>query len=175
MSYEKVKQITITKDNKIFITSACNNLIPLDYSRWEYKGDIYSLLLDINSGELQPTLSTSKGKYEYYNLRVREWLKEYEEKNKDTIPRHKVYGIYWWDVKQNLKVDIEFKTFVDNLLKEKVPKDNYKLKYEDNYLIGLTKFGFKYSKYGKAKEFNYYTSKVIKDNLSKYNLISEVC
>jgi hypothetical protein len=35
MSYEKVRSIKIdTKENKVFITSACNNLIPLYYERW---------------------------------------------------------------------------------------------------------------------------------------------
>lgn len=35
MSYEKVKSICITED-KVFITSACNNVRPLSYSKEEY-------------------------------------------------------------------------------------------------------------------------------------------
>ena len=37
MSYEKVKCITRKpKENKIFITSACNNVRPLTFGKWEY-------------------------------------------------------------------------------------------------------------------------------------------
>ena len=40
MSYEIVKSISRRKkDNKIFITSACNNLCPRYYSRWEFMPD----------------------------------------------------------------------------------------------------------------------------------------
>lgn len=36
MSYEKVKSISIKeKDNKVIITSACNNLRPITFERWE--------------------------------------------------------------------------------------------------------------------------------------------
>ena len=38
MSYEKVKTITI-KDNNIYITSACNNLRPLYFEKWQLKAD----------------------------------------------------------------------------------------------------------------------------------------
>jgi hypothetical protein len=38
MSYEKVKAISIDKkNNQVFITSACNNIIPLNYSKWGCK------------------------------------------------------------------------------------------------------------------------------------------
>ena len=37
MSYEKVKCITRKpKENKIIITSACNNVRPLTFEKWEY-------------------------------------------------------------------------------------------------------------------------------------------
>jgi len=36
MSYEKVKSICVDdKQKKVFLTTACNNLIPLNYQRWE--------------------------------------------------------------------------------------------------------------------------------------------
>lgn len=36
MSYEIVKNISRKKDNRIFITSACNNVWPRTFSEWEY-------------------------------------------------------------------------------------------------------------------------------------------
>ena len=40
MSYEKVKCITRKpKENKIIITSACNNVRPLYFRKWEYGND----------------------------------------------------------------------------------------------------------------------------------------
>lgn len=43
MSYEIVRSISRRKkDNKIFITSACSNLWPRHYSRWEYMPNEFS-------------------------------------------------------------------------------------------------------------------------------------
>ncbi len=39
MSYEIVKNISRKKDNRIFITSACNNVWPRTFSKWEYLSD----------------------------------------------------------------------------------------------------------------------------------------
>lgn len=60
MSYEKIKCITRKpKEGKIFITSACNNVRPLKYSRWEFRADEQDyhekelrLLRGINGGGL---------------------------------------------------------------------------------------------------------------------------
>ena len=56
MSYEIVRSITI-KGNDVFITSACNNLRPLTYSKWSVNGaslneKIGKVLLYIMDGEL---------------------------------------------------------------------------------------------------------------------------
>ncbi len=53
MSYEIVKSISHRKkDNKIFITSASNNLWPRSYSRWEFMPDSHYEEKDIKNKEL---------------------------------------------------------------------------------------------------------------------------
>ena len=53
MSYEIVKSISHRKkDNKIFITSASNNLWPHTYSRWEFMSDEHNNKIDVANKEL---------------------------------------------------------------------------------------------------------------------------
>ena len=78
MSYEKVKCITRNeKKNKIFITSACSNVRPLYFRKWEYGNDnmsykekMYSLLRDISGGNLQ--LNNSCYEWNYAILKTKE-------------------------------------------------------------------------------------------------------
>ena len=81
MSYEKVKNITRKpKEGKIFITSACNNLRPLTYSRWEYgkkyssyKEKLQHLARDVASGNLQ--LNNSCYDWNYALLKATEQMR----------------------------------------------------------------------------------------------------
>lgn len=77
MSYEKVKNIAIKKrENKIYITSACSNLSPITYHRWEFcqnenmsfKEKMLWLLKGINGGGL--VLNNSCYKWEYARIRT---------------------------------------------------------------------------------------------------------
>ena len=53
MSYEIVKSISHRKkDNKIFITSASNNLWPHTYSRWEFMSDEHNNKTDAANKDL---------------------------------------------------------------------------------------------------------------------------
>ena len=82
MSYEKVKCITRKpKENKIIITSACNNVRPLTYSRWEfmaseqdYHKKELELLRGINGGGL--VLNDSCYDWNYANLKARDYMQK---------------------------------------------------------------------------------------------------
>ena len=82
MSYEKVKCITRKpKEGKIFITSACNNVRPLTYSRWEfmaseqdYHKKELELLRGINGGGL--VLNDSCYDWNYANLKARDYIQK---------------------------------------------------------------------------------------------------
>ena len=82
MSYEKVKCITRNeKKNKIFITSACNNVRPLTFGKWEYgkadmsyKEKMFYLLKDISGGNLQ--LNNSCYEWNYAILKTRDYMQE---------------------------------------------------------------------------------------------------
>ena len=82
MSYEKVKCITRKpKEGKIFITSACNNVRPLTYSRWEFMASEQNyhkkeleLLRGINGGGLD--LNDSCYDWNYAKLKTRDYMQE---------------------------------------------------------------------------------------------------
>ena len=82
MSYEKVKCITRKpKENKIIITSACNNVRPLTFGKWEYgkadmsyKEKMFYLLKDISGGNLQ--LNNSCYEWNYAILKTRDYMQE---------------------------------------------------------------------------------------------------
>ena len=82
MSYEKVKCITRKpKENKIIITSACNNVRPLTFGKWEYgkadmgyKEKMFYLLRDISGGNLQ--LNNSCYEWNYAVLKTRDYMQE---------------------------------------------------------------------------------------------------
>ena len=82
MSYEKVKCITRKpKEGKIFITSACSNVRPLTFRKWEYgkagmsyKEKMFYLLKDISGGNLQ--LNNSCYEWNYAVLKTRDYMQE---------------------------------------------------------------------------------------------------
>ena len=82
MSYEKVKCITRKpKENKIIITSACNNVRPLTFRKWEYgkasmsyKEKMFYLLKDISGGNLQ--FNNSCYEWNYAVLKTRDYMQE---------------------------------------------------------------------------------------------------
>lgn len=82
MSYEKVKCITRKpKEGKIFITSACSNVRPLTFGKWEYgkadmsyKEKMFYLLKDISGGNLQ--LNNSCYEWNYAVLKTRDYMQE---------------------------------------------------------------------------------------------------
>ena len=88
MSYEKVKCITRKpKEGKIFITSACNNVRPLTYHRWEFmqnSNDYHEkeleLMRGINGGGLILNDSCYNWNYAYYktNEEIKARYSEYD-------------------------------------------------------------------------------------------------
>lgn len=88
MSYEKVKCITRKpKEGKIFITSACNNVRPLTYHRWEFMQNCndyhekeLELMRGINGGGLSLNDSCYNWNYAYYktNEEIRARYSEYD-------------------------------------------------------------------------------------------------
>lgn len=88
MSYEKIKCITRKpKEGKIFITSACNNVRPLTYSRWEFRADEQDyhekelrLLRGINGGGLVLNDSCYDWNYALYktNADIRTKYRDYD-------------------------------------------------------------------------------------------------
>lgn len=88
MSYEKIKCITRKpKEGKIFITSACNNVRPLTYSRWEFRADEQDyhekelrLLRGINGGGLVLNDSCYDWNYALYktNAEIRTKYRDYD-------------------------------------------------------------------------------------------------
>lgn len=65
MSYEIVKSISHRKkDNKIFITSASNNVWPKSYSRWEFMPDSHYEEKDIKNKELHLFRGIIGGSYQ---------------------------------------------------------------------------------------------------------------
>ena len=87
MSVEKVKYITRKpKEGKIIITSACNNVRPLTFGKWEYgkadmsyKEKMFYLLKDISGGNLQ--LNNSCYEWNYAILKTRDYMQERYGKN----------------------------------------------------------------------------------------------
>lgn len=82
MSYEKVKCITRKpKEGKIFITSACSNVRPLTYHKWEFmqnNNDYHEkeleLMRGINGGGL--ILNDSCYNWNYAKLKTRDYMQE---------------------------------------------------------------------------------------------------
>lgn len=88
MSYEKIKCITRKpKEGKIFITSACNNVRPLTYHKWEFMQNCndyhekeLELMRGINGGGLSLNDSCYNWNYAYYktNEEIRARYSEYD-------------------------------------------------------------------------------------------------
>lgn len=159
MSYEIVKSITV-KGNDVFITSACNNLRPLTYSKWSVSGaslneKIGKVLLNIMDGEFQ--LSP-------FNKKLAKWnyvatIAEY--KNDITKEMHRNL----WDVKYNGDKYELMSKLIDELAKMyndlKEQKGKFIIQYGDeaspHYLKELTKhwfIGAYFKKYAKTFETN---------------------
>lgn len=84
MSYEKVKRITIKKD-KVFVTSACNNLRPLKFERWEVKGN------DIDEQITNTLIGIVDGTLQLYNTEQnRKWLKVTDDEKVAEL-NHKIW------------------------------------------------------------------------------------
>ena len=89
MSVEKVKCITRKpKEGKIFITSACNNVRPLTYHKWEFmqnSNDYHEkeleLMRGINGGGL--VLNDSCYNWNYAKLKTRDYMQEKYGKDYD--------------------------------------------------------------------------------------------
>lgn len=85
MSYEIVKTIKLKeKENKILITSACNNVRPLYFEEWEYRGKendwnekLFKLFNDLLDGNLQMQKSCSKK----IRFALNKVLETYEDRN----------------------------------------------------------------------------------------------
>ena len=119
MSYEKVRSISITKEGRIFITSACNNVRPLLWSKWEFCKDEdfeekkFQLFLGIEQGNLHLEKSVSERiRYAFF-----EFNKHCIENKIDT------YNVYlnsskWLDEKIAKENNIEFVFESDNYNEE---------------------------------------------------------
>lgn len=111
MSYEIVKSINIRKDG-ISITSACNNVRPLHFSKWEFKAstdqkeNFFQLFLDIMNGNLHLQKSASK-RLRYAMHEVNKWLIAYQVNSYDTYCNQ--YRYMYETVAKRFNKDFEFR------------------------------------------------------------------
>jgi len=147
MSYEKVKSIKIDeKENKVWIKSACNNVIPLNYEKWECvslskilkeKGKDaveFEILKSYEGGNFQ---KGNKNKYTRA-LKVLRFAFAEEYKQFDWRQQNAKYGTEEYKKERELRESQEFKDLLLKALKTKIPKQKYAItqKYMNRDVFG---------------------------------------
>ncbi len=181
MSYEIVKSISHRKkDNKIFITSACNNVWPRSFSRWEFLPDgkydeekiknreLY-LFHDIIGGSLQLSGSVNE-KWRYAENKFYEYCKDNNISTSDL-----------WDLPyqegNNIEILKPYYEVFKGYLEEK-KEGKYYLNSSLGYILKVNKNNFEYSpyvpnidKYCKnfKKIYNDF-SNITKENRERFNI-----
>lgn len=183
MSYEIVKSISHKKkDNRIFITSASNNVWPRNYSRWEYmpnekcndednRNKMLHLFHGIIGGSLQ--LSGSVGyKWRYAENKFREYCKN------NNISTSEIWELPYKEEKYNINILKPYYDIFETFLTEDNIKGNFYLKSNLGYITKITSKGFEYNPYwldiNKCyKDYkNIYNDycKLPDDSIKKYNI-----
>lgn len=134
MSYEKIKNISLDKKNKkVFITSACNNLRPLTFERWESPSlskiwaeqglDICEA--HILKGYEEGNFQNGTNKYSKALEILRYMFKEEYSRFDWRLERGFVYGSEEDKKHRALRDSNEFIDLLIKALKTKYPKQNY--------------------------------------------------
>lgn len=105
MSYEKVKSIGI-KNGGVYITSACNNLRPLWFERWQFKADsveeaVEKILMNIVYGE-----------FHLYNTKSLEKWNKVVNNGEVYQMVEKLYDIRYTNLEERLAVENELKALL---------------------------------------------------------------
>ena len=133
MSYEKVKSIKIDeKQNKVFITSACNNVRPITYDREEFpyfskilqekgrEGVEIALLKSYEGGSLQ------EGKNKFSQaLKVLRYVFKEEYKKFNWRNHNAEYGSPERDIEESLRESKEFEELLKKCLDYKFQKTKF--------------------------------------------------
>ena len=107
MSYEIVKNISIRKkDNKIFITSASNNVWPRIYSRWEFMSNEHFNKNDIDNKKLQLFIGIIGGGYKLSGSVNENW-KYAENKFREYCKKNNISTTDIWELAYKDDGDIE--------------------------------------------------------------------
>ena len=105
MSYEKVKSIGI-KNGGVYITSACNNLRPLWFERWQVKAD------SVEEAVEKVLMNIVYGEFHLYNTKsLEKWNKVV---NNDEVYQmvEKLYDIPYTNLEGRLAVKNELKALL---------------------------------------------------------------
>lgn len=181
MSYEIVKSISRKKDNRIFVTSACNNLWPRTYSKWEYmpnekctEKEIHNKMLylfhDLIGGNLQLSGSVDS-KWRYAENKFFEYCK------KNNLSYHDLWNVPYKDDNYNIELLKPYYDVFESYLAEKNKEGDYYLKSNLGYITKVNKRSFEYSfrldKNKCCKDFkkvyNDYC-KLSNDSINKYDI-----
>lgn len=107
MSYEIVKSISRRKkDNKIFITSASNNVWPKTYSRWEFMPDKHYDAKDVANKELHLFRGIIGGSYQLSGSVNENW-RYAENKFYEYCRNNNISTSYIWELPYNNDGNIE--------------------------------------------------------------------
>lgn len=155
MGYEIVKSISHRKkDNKIFITSASNNVWPKTYSRWEFMPDKSYSKEDTRNRELHLFRGIIGGSYQLSGSVNENW-KYAENKFYEYCKNNNISTSYIWELPYNNDGNIElikpyyeiFKRFL-----EEKKEGKYYLSSSLGCIIKVNKNSFNYTPYFGADE-----------------------
>lgn len=144
MSCEKVKYITRKpKEGKIFITSACSNLRPLTYNRWEFMQDSN----DYHEKELELMRGISGGGL-VLNDSCYDWNYALYKTNEEIRARYSEYDLY----------DLSIMKYNEYCLGEQIRDDYISITQDDlkngNYVLDWESKDGKSKVYYRAEEYN---------------------
>lgn len=155
MGYEIVKSISHRKkDNKIFITSASNNVWPKTYSRWEFMSDKSYSKEDTRNRELHLFRGIIGGSYQLSDSVNENW-KYAENKFYEYCKNNNISTSYIWELPYNNDGNIElikpyyeiFKRFL-----EEKKEGKYYLSSSLGCITKVNKNSFNYTPYFGADE-----------------------
>lgn len=151
MSYEIVKNISRKKDNRIFITSACNNLCPHTFEKWEYlpnekcneeelKNKMLYLFHGIigNSYQLQGSVND---KWKYAENKFLEYCQN------NNINTYDLWDLPYKNGDYNIELLKPYYDIFESFLNEKEKKGKYYLKSDLGYITKVNKKSFEYNAY----------------------------
>lgn len=121
MSYEIVKSISRKKDNRIFITSASNNIWPRTYSKWEYMPNEKCSDEELKNKELYLFHGILGNSYQLSNNVNKNWNyalnKFYEYCNQNKIDTYDLWDLRYKDGIEALK---PYYDVFNNFYKERI-------------------------------------------------------